>query len=217
MKRILVNANPGFTNQFKEHNGVSFFTKVLEMLKQMLQGLEIKVVEEDFNHAIYEFNDEANPIPCDGLQSGLTEAFDLNPELATISVYNYKPAVKFGFNFMTKSGNEYTRRIASINQLKQKLEEIVVGQDHAIDSVINALIKAYSFKNDEINKPLLTCLFAGPSGSGKTFLAENIVAGLKVPYYEFNGADYFANASEDKLSYGKRTYYYGHGKPTEKF
>ena len=199
MKRILVNANPGFTNQFKEHNGVSFFVKVLEMLKQMLQGLEIKTVEEDFNHAIYEFNDESNPIPCDNLQQGLTQAFDLNPELATISVYNYKPQVKFGFNFMTKSGNEYTRRVASINQLKQKLEEVIVGQDHAIDIVINALIKAYSFKNDEINKPLLTCLFAGPSGSGKTFLAENIVNGLKLPCYEFNGADYFANASEDKL------------------
>ena len=61
MKRILVNANPGFSNQFKEHNGVSFFAQMFEMLKQMLQGLEIKVVEEDFNHAIYEFNDEAIP------------------------------------------------------------------------------------------------------------------------------------------------------------
>lgn len=199
MKRILVNANPGFTNGFKETNGISFFEKLFEMLKQMLQGLEIKVVEEDFNHAIYEINDEANPIPCQPLQKGLVDAFDLKPELATISVYNYKPTVKFGFNFMTKSGNEYTKKIAKINQLKQKLQEVIVGQDHAIDVVINALIKAHSFKNDETNKPLLTCVFAGPSGSGKTFLAENIALGLKLEVYELNGADYFANGSVDKF------------------
>ena len=199
MKRVLINANAVFANQFKELNGFTFFAAIEQAIKKMLEGLDVKMVEEKDYSAIFEINDEANPVPCDALQKFLIDQFDLDGEKALVSVYNYKPEFVFGFNFTKNSGNNYIKKIAEINQLKLKLQEEIVGQDHAIDVVIDALIKANTFNGEQENKPFLTCLFAGPTGSGKTFLAESVVKGLNMPYLSFSAPDYFADRTMDKL------------------
>ena len=199
MKRIQINANAVFANAFKESNGVSFFEVLLKALADMFKGIDVKIVEEEDYNCIYEINDEANPFPCADLQKYIVNQFDLKPEQAVVSVYNYKPAFTFGFNFTKNSGNNYTKKVSEINQLKQKLQADIVGQDHAIDVVINALIKAQTFKNSEDNKPHVSFLFAGPSGSGKTYLAESVVNGLDIPCISFSAPDYFVDRSIEKL------------------
>ena len=99
MKRIQINANAVFANAFKESNGVSFFEVLLKALADMFKGIDVKIVEEEDYNCIYEINDESNPFPCAELQKYIVNQFDLKPEQAVVSVYNYKPAFTFSKGF----------------------------------------------------------------------------------------------------------------------
>lgn len=61
--------------------------------------------------------------------------------------------------------------------LSDKLHERVIGQDEAVDSVSNAIIRARSGLKD-INKPIGSFIFLGPTGVGKTELAKSLAEAM---------------------------------------
>lgn len=61
--------------------------------------------------------------------------------------------------------------------LSDKLHERVIGQDEAVDSVSDAIIRARSGLKD-INKPIGSFIFLGPTGVGKTELAKTLAEAM---------------------------------------
>jgi ATP-dependent Clp protease ATP-binding subunit ClpC len=57
------------------------------------------------------------------------------------------------------------------NNLSTALKNRIVGQDHALDEIVNAITRAKSGINNP-NRPQASFLFVGPSGVGKTELAR---------------------------------------------
>ena len=62
-------------------------------------------------------------------------------------------------------------------QLEDILHERVIGQDQAVKSVSNAIIRSRTMLNDP-NRPLGSFIFLGPTGVGKTELAKTIAKTL---------------------------------------
>lgn len=58
-------------------------------------------------------------------------------------------------------------------EIKQKLEEKIIGQDLAIKRLMRNIAAYYAKLNDP-KRPIAIYLFAGPSGSGKTYTAEEL-------------------------------------------
>lgn len=61
--------------------------------------------------------------------------------------------------------------------LADKLHERVIGQEEAVDSVSDAIIRARSGLKD-INKPIGSFIFLGPTGVGKTELAKSLAEAM---------------------------------------
>lgn len=60
-----------------------------------------------------------------------------------------------------------------LTHLEDHLRERVVGQDHAVEAVANAIRRARAGINDP-KRPLGSFIFAGPTGVGKTELAKSL-------------------------------------------
>ena len=61
--------------------------------------------------------------------------------------------------------------------LQDELEKRVVGQDHAIDLVVDAILRSKAQIQDE-NRPIGSFLFLGPTGVGKTEVAKALAEQL---------------------------------------
>ncbi|MDU5504698.1 MAG: ATP-dependent chaperone ClpB [Anaerococcus vaginalis] len=61
--------------------------------------------------------------------------------------------------------------------LSEKLHERVIGQDEAVISVSDAIIRARSGLKD-VNKPIGSFIFLGPTGVGKTELAKSLAEAM---------------------------------------
>ncbi len=68
-------------------------------------------------------------------------------------------------------------KLESLRQLKQELQEVVVGQDHVIDSIVQVVQNSAVGLND-VRKPLGSFLFLGPTGVGKTELVKALAKSL---------------------------------------
>ena len=61
--------------------------------------------------------------------------------------------------------------------LPEKLHQRVIGQDEAVESVSDAIIRARSGLKD-LNKPIGSFIFLGPTGVGKTELAKSLAEAM---------------------------------------
>ena len=183
MKRVFLSSTS--INNVDEHG-----KNIAERLTQVLKGLSVKLSQADQYHALIEIADEANPIDCAQLQQFIYNKLGLNLEGIDISVYDFKPEVNLGFNFMKKSGSAFDQQVLKINELKYALLNNVVGQNHAIDVVVNGLIKAYSVSNENSKRPFASFIFAGASNTGKTTIAAITSQVLELPTVMFSKQDY---------------------------
>jgi ATP-dependent Clp protease ATP-binding subunit ClpA len=70
-----------------------------------------------------------------------------------------------------------SRRSKDVEDFESALRHLVVGQDPAIDAVVN-LFQAFKAGLNPPNRPIGTLLFLGPTGSGKTVTIEKTVETL---------------------------------------
>ena len=70
-----------------------------------------------------------------------------------------------------------TRRSKDVEKFEGALRHLVVGQDPAIDAVVN-LFQTFKAGLNPPNRPIGTLLFLGPTGSGKTVTIEKTVETL---------------------------------------
>lgn len=79
------------------------------------------------------------------------------------------------------TGVEVSRLVESerrkLLDLKSEMEKRVVGQDHAIDLVVDAILRSKAQIQDE-NRPIGSFLFLGPTGVGKTEVAKTLAQQL---------------------------------------
>lgn len=79
------------------------------------------------------------------------------------------------------TGVEVSRLVESerkkLLNLKNEMEKRVVGQDHAIDLVVDSILRSKAQIQDE-NRPIGSFLFLGPTGVGKTEVAKTLAQQL---------------------------------------
>ena len=79
------------------------------------------------------------------------------------------------------TGVEVSRLVESerkkLLDLKSEMEKRVVGQDHAIELVVDAILRSKAQIQDE-NRPIGSFLFLGPTGVGKTEVAKTLAQQL---------------------------------------
>ncbi|HYP49854.1 MAG TPA: ATP-dependent Clp protease ATP-binding subunit ClpA, partial [Pyrinomonadaceae bacterium] len=85
-----------------------------------------------------------------------------------------------------------------LHTLKQDLQSVVFGQDHAIDRVVDA-IQINRAGLGQPNKPVGSFLFSGPTGVGKTELAKQLAAQLGVEFLRFDMSEYAESHTVSRL------------------
>jgi ATP-dependent Clp protease ATP-binding subunit ClpA len=105
----------------------------------------------------------------------------------------------------TVNNDEMTK----LQKLDTDLKTVVFGQDHAIDTVVDAIMVSRAGLRED-NKPAGVFLFAGPTGVGKTEVAKQLSATLGVPLVRFDMSEYMEKHSVSKLI-GAPPGYVGHG------
>ena len=101
---------------------------------------------------------------------------------------------------------DYRESLKQLEQLKKALCEEVVGQEHAIEDLVDNMSK--TVWQPQQNRPQGVFFFAGPPASGKTFLAERFAHHLKDEYqYRVFDMTQYTNANESfGLVGAKKTY-----------
>ena len=74
-------------------------------------------------------------------------------------------------------GGILAARSGDVGSLERRLQERVIGQDHAVRSVANVVLRAETGVRDP-DRPLGSFLFLGPTGVGKTELARTLASTL---------------------------------------
>lgn len=93
--------------------------------------------------------------------------------------------------------------------LEPRLKNAVVGQDSALEVLVNAIYLAKAGLR-EPGKPVGNFLFTGPTGSGKTFTAKQLAKQLGVELVRFDMSEYMEQHTVSKLI-GAPPGYVGHG------
>ncbi len=76
-----------------------------------------------------------------------------------------------------------------LRELHESLRQVIFGQNHAIDQVVNAIKLARSGLGQP-EKPVGSFLFSGPTGVGKTELAKQLALTLGVEFIRFDMSEY---------------------------
>jgi cell division protease FtsH len=95
-----------------------------------------------------------------------------------------------------------------LRDLRNKLNTIIIGQEHAINSFIDGLFSAEAFASVETDRhsPKGIFVFAGPPGVGKTFLAEKVAEQLKRPFRRFDMSGYSGHDESFSLVGAHKSY-----------
>jgi len=95
------------------------------------------------------------------------------------------------------------------SEVQAFLENTVFGQNHAVDTVVNAITVSLAGLKDP-NKPVASYLFTGPTGVGKTELAKRLAQSMSMKMVRYDMAEYQERHSVAKLI-GSPPGYVGHG------
>ena len=95
------------------------------------------------------------------------------------------------------------------SEVQAFLENTVFGQNHAVDTVVNAITVSLAGLKDP-NKPVASYLFTGPTGVGKTELARRLAQAMSMKMVRYDMAEYQERHSVAKLI-GSPPGYVGHG------
>ena len=85
-----------------------------------------------------------------------------------------------------------------LGDLKEKLQSVIFGQDHAIEQVVRA-IKLSRSGLGQPDKPVGSFLFSGPTGVGKTELAKQLAKALGVEFLRYDMSEYAESHTVSRL------------------
>lgn len=87
---------------------------------------------------------------------------------------------------------------AVLVSLKDKLQEVIYGQDQAIFSLVNAIKLSRAGLRQE-DRPIASLLFAGPTGVGKTEVTRQLAQQMGVKLVRFDMSEYMESHSVSRL------------------
>jgi ATP-dependent Clp protease ATP-binding subunit ClpA len=85
-----------------------------------------------------------------------------------------------------------------LGDLKEKLQSVIFGQDHAIEQIVRA-IKLSRAGLGQPEKPVGSFLFSGPTGVGKTELAKQLAKALGVEFLRYDMSEYAESHTVSRL------------------
>jgi ATP-dependent Clp protease ATP-binding subunit ClpA len=174
----------GLKSYYEEHHGVKFTVDAIRTAAE----LSAKYINDRFlpDKAI-DVLDEAGAavklLPADKRPKTIR-----TKEIETVVARMAKIPPK------TVQGSERDR----LGKLKGDLKEVIYGQDHAIDQVVNA-IKLSRSGLGNADKPIGSFLFSGPTGVGKTELAKQLAHSLGVEFLRFDMSEYMEAHTVSRL------------------
>ena len=95
----------------------------------------------------------------------------------------------------TVIGTDDTRKL---KRLKKDLQKKIIGQDHAIDAVVQAIKRSYAGLNKP-DTPIGSFLFVGPTGVGKTALAMELAGTMQVHFERLDMSEYMEKHAVSRL------------------
>ncbi len=91
-----------------------------------------------------------------------------------------------------------TNEKEKLRTLKDDLLSKIFGQDTAVETVTDAILRARAGLSGE-NRPQASFLFHGPTGVGKTELAKSIAELLQIPFLRFDMSEYMEKHAVARL------------------
>ncbi len=92
------------------------------------------------------------------------------------------------------SGHDMER----LERLEGDLKNVVFGQDHAVEAVVQAVKRARAGLGG-LERPTGSFLFAGPTGVGKTELAKQLASTLGVAFVRYDMSEYMEKHAVSRL------------------
>ncbi|MEX1135750.1 MAG: ATP-dependent Clp protease ATP-binding subunit ClpA [Balneolales bacterium] len=86
----------------------------------------------------------------------------------------------------------------NLRELQVVLNEVVFGQDKAVESVVTAVKRSRAGLGNE-NKPIGSFLFSGPTGVGKTELCRSLADELGIELVRFDMSEYMEKHTVSRL------------------
>lgn len=129
-------------------------------------------------------------ICCDCLIAGIEDFSE------KIIKKNENPNIEIKIENSERSSKK-NKDILNPRQIKEKLDEYVVGQEDAKKILSTACYNHLKrIENPDLNIPKSNVLLLGPSGSGKTFVVEKISEILEIPFLSYDATSMSATGYE---------------------
>jgi len=87
---------------------------------------------------------------------------------------------------------------SKLKTLSKELKKVIIGQDEAIDALVNSIKRAYAGLNGE-DKPIGSFLFIGPTGVGKTEVSRQLARVLNINFERLDMSEYMEKHAVSKL------------------
>jgi ATP-dependent Clp protease ATP-binding subunit ClpA len=174
----------GLKSRFEEHHGVKYNSEVI--------SLAVELAEKHIN-------DRKLPDKAIDVIDEVGAYIRLLPENERhldVTKHDIEKMVAMMARIPEKSitGTEKDR----LKNLKKDLKLLIYGQDHAVETVSNAIILSRSGLSNQ-EKPIASFLFAGPTGVGKTELAKQLAHTMGINFFRIDMSEYMEKHSVSKL------------------
>jgi len=91
-----------------------------------------------------------------------------------------------------------TDDVSKLKDLAKQIKSKIIGQDEAIDTVVQAIKRSYAGLNKE-NSPIGSFLFVGPTGVGKTALSTELAESMNIHFERLDMSEYMEKHSLSRL------------------
>jgi len=85
-----------------------------------------------------------------------------------------------------------------LQNLAKDIQKKIIGQDAAIDKVVQSIKRSYAGLNQE-NQPIGSFLFVGPTGVGKTALSAQLAESMDIHYERIDMSEYMEKHALSRL------------------
>jgi len=87
---------------------------------------------------------------------------------------------------------------SKLKNLADRMKRKIIGQDGAIDTVVQAIKRSYAGLNQE-NQPIGSFLFVGPTGVGKTALSSGLAESMDIHFERIDMSEYMEKHALSRL------------------